>query len=401
MTTNTSPRDVLFPDELIHWKDFVKLVLVLLYPHRHKATGIGCIAGALITNSFSQPGNEKISWFPCTFSTDHKKTLESLCNKLPMLPKLAYPVSPSLATEFIDEFIQLKNLPEWIPRFLSKADLVNDRNNRHMAFEPETAELQKRIQSGDVYIVNKIRHKTNILDSNAFMTYQEAARHLAAKGLMDRALSYQSSYKALIQEPEIDSDDESNNPYGLPDRLWSLGVYQYRQYLMAQKFQSYLVHFDKLEKNEKHKNSCTNEEETTGTDDTVISTTSCNSISITDVVHQENNTTPRAPIISTETQPSTTSIDSFQNTNNITSSIAPKLLDMEQVTNLLALSRATIHNYICPENEFYKPDFPTPFKVGGTNRWKESDIFAWIDSKINSTSQAPKKASKGVRKKKP
>lgn len=51
-----------------------------------------------------------------------------------------------------------------------------------------------------------------------------------------------------------------------------------------------------------------------------------------------------------------------------------KLLDLPKVIDKVSLSRTTIYRLI------KTGDFPTPVKILGSSRWKESDLDRWMES---------------------
>jgi prophage regulatory protein len=51
-----------------------------------------------------------------------------------------------------------------------------------------------------------------------------------------------------------------------------------------------------------------------------------------------------------------------------------KLLRREQVTELVPVSRATLHRMVVDGK------FPAPKRIGGQLAWRASDVFRWIES---------------------
>jgi predicted DNA-binding transcriptional regulator AlpA len=57
------------------------------------------------------------------------------------------------------------------------------------------------------------------------------------------------------------------------------------------------------------------------------------------------------------------------------SSSADQLLNIKHVAQILDRSRASIYRDIA------KGEFPAALKVGGSSRWRESDVQAYIDAR--------------------
>ena len=60
------------------------------------------------------------------------------------------------------------------------------------------------------------------------------------------------------------------------------------------------------------------------------------------------------------------------------------LLNIREVAQKISAGKSTIYDWMNPKSKRYKPDFPKPLKsMGGINRSIESEIDAWVMSKIN------------------
>lgn len=63
----------------------------------------------------------------------------------------------------------------------------------------------------------------------------------------------------------------------------------------------------------------------------------------------------------------------------------PRILRLKQLVGLLGLSRSSIYDRMNIRSPRYDVTFPRPIKLGkSTIGWIESDISAWIDSRISS-----------------
>lgn len=62
---------------------------------------------------------------------------------------------------------------------------------------------------------------------------------------------------------------------------------------------------------------------------------------------------------------------------------APRVLRMKQVQERLGLARSTIYDRMNVRSPRYDCTFPKPIKLGGAAvGWIESEINAWIDSRV-------------------
>lgn len=67
---------------------------------------------------------------------------------------------------------------------------------------------------------------------------------------------------------------------------------------------------------------------------------------------------------------------------------APIILRRKQVEARTGLSRTTIYDRINPKSPRYDATFPTPISLGasaGAVGWLESELNAWIESRIASS----------------
>ncbi|MBX9267504.1 helix-turn-helix transcriptional regulator [Chromobacterium violaceum] len=67
----------------------------------------------------------------------------------------------------------------------------------------------------------------------------------------------------------------------------------------------------------------------------------------------------------------------------------PTILRRKQVEARTGLSRTTIYDRINPKSPRYDQTFPTPVSLGaGAVGWVESEITAWIESRVSASRQA-------------
>ena len=56
-----------------------------------------------------------------------------------------------------------------------------------------------------------------------------------------------------------------------------------------------------------------------------------------------------------------------------------RVIRLQELLRLIALSRATVYERINPKSERFDPSFPRPIKLGAASvGWKLSEVMAWI-----------------------
>lgn len=61
-----------------------------------------------------------------------------------------------------------------------------------------------------------------------------------------------------------------------------------------------------------------------------------------------------------------------------------QLLKVEEVADILGVSKSTVWNICNPKSRQYRPDFPKPFKVSANaTRWLVADVETYIGALAN------------------
>ena len=392
-------RDVvLFPDEIIPWDEVVRLVTILLVPFRHHAKGIDCITGRFSSHQLTPTG--PITWFPYPLSESLSHFIKE---HLDELPPLAYPIPIGIARDFIDNFIVLRDSPDTIPSFLTRASLQHDREIRESLFIEEKKHLQRLVSKNNTSIIDASRHTCTHLTHGVYFTRKEAIRYLDQKGLIDRALISACSWKDKIREPEFaeDSSATEDTYHGFSKELISIGTLEYRKLLIIRRFEAIEtkhISEPRIESLE-HEKYIKDEPSDINTKKTMTE----NSPRKIDRNHnQEVNVldpSQPAPLSTIEDKSSKYDFppqDSLQydtkpksrDTTATTETppadknkhLAKKLIGMKEILQLLGISRPTVYNYLNPNSPSYNPKFPQPIKLNSENRWHESEILDFLES---------------------
>lgn len=74
------------------------------------------------------------------------------------------------------------------------------------------------------------------------------------------------------------------------------------------------------------------------------------------------------------------------------------LLTRQEVERITGLGRSALAERRNPKSKQYDPSFPAPVTVGGANsvRYVESEVQAWVNSKIKAARTAKNTAGGGV-----
>lgn len=71
-------------------------------------------------------------------------------------------------------------------------------------------------------------------------------------------------------------------------------------------------------------------------------------------------------------------------TTNISVLISAQMLRIGEVEKLLGVNRSTVYDWMDVKSKRYDASFPKQVKVGARAvRWVESQLSAWIESKIS------------------
>ncbi|MDO8940617.1 MAG: AlpA family phage regulatory protein [Methylicorpusculum sp.] len=379
---NKSPESILFPEDLIYWEDFIRLVVHLRIPFRHRSTGIDCITGGLM--EFKLPSS--VNFWPIVLRVEHWKFIN---DHLEILPYLEYPISTKLAKEFIDQFVMLKDSPGWVPLLLTHANLLSDIEKRNIAFESEKNELKRLMSSGDIFLVDSQGMKCEHLSSDVFLSNREAIRLLERKGLIDRALMVGCHWKAFTCEPYVDNvEDTADKYHGLSQELLKIGIAEYRSRLTLSALQGLTTHLEASGSEQDLKETVTRSQ-TYERNDVSASLREINP-DMTDKSHGEAQTSSSlSESNSKDIESSDTdgclevkdSADGHSIDKRDSAAPTPKWIKMKKVLEMLQVSRATLYNYINPQSKSYDPTFPVPQKMTSENRWYESEIIDWMKKK--------------------
>jgi len=379
---NKSPESILFPEDLIYWEDFVRLVVHLRIPFRHRSTGIDCITGGLMGFNLSSG----VHFLPIVLRDEHWKFIN---NHLESLPYLEYPIFAEAARAFIDQFVMLKDSPDWVPSLLCHANLHSDTEKRKVAFESEKNELKKLMSSGDIFLVDSQGMKCEHLSSGVFLSNREAIRLLERKGLLDRALMVGCYWRAFTCEPDVDTFENTADKYhGLSQELLKLGITEYRSRLTLSALQALKTHLEASGSGQDLKETVTRSQPY-DKNDLSASLRGINP-DMTDKSHGEAQTSSslsesNSKDISSDTaggdvEGIAANDSSHGHRINKRDSAVPTLkwIGMAKVTKMLEVTRSTIYNYTNSKSPSYDPTFPPPQKMNSVNKWIESEVVDWM-----------------------
>lgn len=383
---NKSPESILFPEDLIYWEDFVRLVVHLRIPLRHRSTGIDCITGGLV--GFKDSSG--MHFWPIVLRDQDWKFIN---DHVDHLPYLEFPISTKVAKDFIDQFVMLKDSPDWVPSLLTHANLLSDTEKRNVAFESEKNELKKLMSSGDVFLVDSQRTKCENLSFGVFISNREAIRLLERKGLLDRAFMGGCDWRTFTCAPDVYTPEKTADRYhGLSHELLKVGIAEYRSRLTLSALQSLTTYSEASGIGQDLKGTVTrglsddkndwpgslsesNPDMTyklPGEAKTLASLSESNSIDI------KSSDTDGGNDECLEVKDS-----SDDHRIDMRDSAVPtqKWIGMRKVMEMLQVSRSTIYSYNNPTSPSYDPAFPAPYKLHSEKRWIESEIVDWMKKK--------------------
>lgn len=334
--------DTLFPDDLIPFYDLPKLVSVLLHPYRHKAKGIECITGRYI--SVPLQGNQ-LAWFPQQLSEDEIGHIERNLNSL---FSLEFPITESQGNQFINDFILLPSSPAWIPILLTNKSLLNDNERREASFNKHLHELKKLLKEKEIHILDASRirhHHAGPYDS--FLPKSMAVEQLKKIALLDKAISYGSTYLEIIREPDNKATEEPLYE-DMPKGLREFGKDAYLKLLLINSSVEKKHHEPPKEAKLKEKSYDEKSDKKSN-------------------LPEKTNETDRADK------------SNYKNQND-----EDNLMNVADVIKFLNIDSNTLYNYTRKRHPSYDPTFPKPFKIGNRNKWRRSVIEKYIENKLNS-----------------
>ena len=334
--TKSNPKEILFPDEIIFWEDFIQLVCVLLIPFRHRSKGIDCITG---TTSFTN--SDPMRWpFPLNDAT--RNFIES---NLDRLPPLEFPIHQDVAKQFIDEFILLPGAPTNLPLLLDFTILKDDQDKRDKTKDSEKKYLCELLQKNEITLIDSSRKKCSNLGYGVHISRNEAVKHLEIRGLLDRAIAADRSWRDQISSPSIErlNQHSENLRLGFSEDLMKMGIEDYRRVLVMRRIEAAIAYFKSIAVGGKYQ--------------------------ISDGMK---------PVVEVQAV----------GANKIDSS-GSKFLGMKEVMDMIGISRATIYNYQNEKSPSYDSSFPKPRQTSGRNKWFKSEIEAWMKS-LGSTKKKKK-----------
>lgn len=355
------------------------MVVHLRIPFRHRSTGIDCITGGLMGSKLSSG----MHFWPIVLRDEHWKFIN---DHLESLPYLEYPISSKVAKEFIDQFVMLKDSPDWVPSLLTHANLLFDTEKRNVAFESEKNELKKLMSSGDVFLVDSQGMKCENLSLGVFLSNREAIRLLERKGLLDRALMVGCDWTAFTCGSEVNTPEKTAGKYhGLSHELLKIGVAEYRCRLTLSALQALTTHSEasgsgqdlketvarsrSVDKNDWSGSLREFNPDMTDKSHGVAQTSS--SLSESNSKDIESSDTARGDDEGSELKYCS---DDHSGDKPDSTVPTPKWIGTKTVLEMLQVSRATVYSYMNSTSRSYDPTFPTPHKVHSENKWNESDI---------------------------
>lgn len=383
---NKSPESILFPEDLIYWEDFVRLVVHLRIPFRHKSTGIDCITGGLMESKLPSG----VKFWPIVLRDDHWKFIN---DHLEILPYLEYPISTEVAREFIDQFVLLKDSPNWVPLLLTHDNLLSDTKKRNDAFESEKIELKKLVSSGDVFLVDSQRMKCENLSFGVLISNQEAIRLLERKGLLDRAIMGGCDWRTFTCAPDVYTPEKTADRYhGLSHELLKVGIAEYRNRLTLSALQS-LTNYSEasgigLDLKETvtrglsdDKNDWPGSLREINPDMTYKLPGKAKTLASLSESHSKDIKSSDTDGGNEEYLEVKDSSDDHRVDMRDSAVPTPKWIGMRKVMEMLQVSRSTIYSYNKPTSPSYDPAFPAPYELHSEKRWIESEIVDWMKKK--------------------
>lgn len=382
---NKSPESILFPEDLIYWEDFVRLVVHLRIPLRHRSTGIDCITGGLV--GFKDSSG--MHFWPIVLRDQDWKFIN---DHVDHLPYLEFPISTKVAKDFIDQFVMLKDSPDWVPSLLTHANLLSDTEKRNVTFESEKNELKKLMSSGDVFLVDSQRMKCENLSFGVFISNREAIRLLERKGLLDRALMGGCDWRTFTCAPDVYTPEKTADRYhGLSHELLKVGIAEYRSRLTLSALQALTTYSETSGSGQDLKETVARSR-SVDKNDWSGSLREFNQ-DMKDKSHGEAQTSSsllesNSKDIVSETAGGDDEGSELKNSADDNSVDkrddavpTPKWIGMRKVMDMLQVSRASIHNYMESSSRSYDPTFPAPQKMNNVNKWIESEIVDWMKMK--------------------
>jgi len=397
--TQKSQEDALFPEEIIPWDEVVRLVINLRIPFRHRAKGIECITGGY--GSIQPTPGATLQWFPLVLS----ENLWGFINEhLKELPSLEFPVPLGTANEFIDKFIMLKDSPNIVPSFLTRASLNDDQRKRDSLFAPEKEELNRIVSERDEFLVDSSRSMLKNLTHGVYFTKRDAIQYLEKKGLLDRAFAMGCSWRDQIREPEIGGlpPPTEDRYYGLPQELIKMGIQEYRKTLTLRKSEAVVSQLAQL------LSMAVTRKQVIEDDSGEINAPAPVSEPVSRLVESgpklpvdvvppiqasspsavgNNNVTPSSskdPVASERDEAKSTKVNPVTESEKTlvgeNDSAVTRLIGMKEVMERLGVTRQTVYNYMDPESSSYIPEFPLPRMLNEENKWIESEIDAFVKS---------------------
>ncbi|MBN9409220.1 MAG: AlpA family phage regulatory protein [Burkholderiales bacterium] len=324
------------------------------------------------------------SWLPTTVDGSE---IEEISELAAAVRSLRYPLQKSVMVDFMKRYMQVENLPERAPMFISNAILHDDRARREATYLDEVTRLDRLIEAGAIR-VTAARQVGRVRLENATFSRAEALDYLNRRRLLGQALASGESFKDQIQEPELPDALESERFYcfGFPDDLIRYGILTYRllvRQTTAKSIDSEVDHTSSnASRNLKASVGAAGVNEAEGLEDNQsrfnVQSESPDRSEIQSSSEERAGAT--MPVKASAQGDSSSAVRAAPNLDHSAEGEL-ELLAMKELTEILDVSRQTIYNYMNTGSPSHIASFPLPREVGGVNKWIRSEVTEWMKSR--------------------